>query len=117
MNNKLVPTNGLWHKIKRFIKKLFYKEKIIKAKESFQDNNTIEHNENFKEKFEIENKKHALAEKLIHGEINPSELNENEVKEMTDYFKDDIQKMDTELLRIKQHILAMKKELQNKSPG
>ena len=30
---------------------------------------------------------------------------------MTDYFKKDIKNIDNELLRIKQHILAMQKEL------
>ena len=48
---------------------------------------------------------------MLCGEIGPSELNEKEVNEMTEYFKKDIQNIDNELLRIKQHILYMQKEL------
>ena len=116
MNNELIPTNGLWYRIKKFFKNLFFKEKESGAKDikSFENsttNNTITLNNNLKEKFEIENKKHILAEKLLYGELNTSELDENEVNEMTDYFTKDIQNIDNELLRIKQHILAMQKEL------
>ena len=116
MNNELIPTNGLWYRIKHFFRSIFSKEKEIeiKANNSFQSNYskiTIINNDSLKEKYEIENKKQALAEKLVYGEINTSELTENEVDEMTDYFTKDIQNIDSELLRIKQHILAMQKEL------
>mgnify|MGYP000157005167 CR=1 FL=1 len=116
MNNELIPTNGLWYRIKKFFKNLFFKEKKssvkdIKSFENSTTNNTITFNNNLKEKFEIENKKHVLAEKLLYGELNTSELDENEVDEMTDYFTKDIKNIDNELLRIKQHILAMQKEL------
>ena len=67
-----------------------------------------------REKFEKEHKNHDLANKLLYGEIGPSELNEQEVDEMTEYFKKDIQNIDNELLRIKQHILYMQKELKKK---
>ena len=50
---------------------------------------------------------------MLCGEIGPSELNEKEVNEMTEYFKKDIQNIDNELLRIKQHILYMQKELKS----
>ncbi|HJJ05825.1 MAG TPA: hypothetical protein OIM45_08350 [Clostridiaceae bacterium] len=116
MNNELIPTNSLWYRIKKFFKKLFFKEKQSSTKDikSFKNstaNNIITFNDNLKEKFEMENKKHVLAEKLLYGELNTSELEENEVDEITDYFTKDIKNIDNELLRIKQHILAMQKEL------
>lgn len=116
MNSELIPTNSLWYRIKNFFKKLFFKEKEssvkdIKSFENSTTNNTITFNDKLKEKFEKENKKHVLAKKLLYGELNTSELDENEVDEMTDYFTKDIKNIDNELLRIKQHILAMQKEL------
>ena len=114
MNNELIPTNSLWYRIKKFFKNIFFKEKKYEIKdiEDFRistANNTI--NNNLKEKFEIENKKQALANKLLYGEISTSELEDNEVDEMTDYFSTDIKNIDNELLRIKQHILNMQKQL------
>ena len=116
MNNELIPTNGLWYKIKHFFKNIFSKEKERKIKnnkfvETSTIKSTIVQEDNLREKFEIENKKQELAEKLLYGELNTSELEENEVYEMTDYFTKDIQNIDNELLRIKQHILVMQKEL------
>ena len=110
MNNELIPTNGLWYKIKKFFRSLFFKEKTYTINEI----NTIEQEQkdsNLKEKFEEENKKKVLAEKLLYGELGTSELNETEVDEMIEYFTKDIQNIDNELLRIKQHILVMRQEL------
>ena len=116
MNNELIPTNSLWYRIKKFFANIFFKEKqsIMKDIKSFENtttSNTITFNDNLKEKFEIENKKQALANKLLYGEISTSELEDNEVDEMTDYFSTDIKNIDNELLRIKQHILNMQKQL------
>ena len=115
MNNKLIPTNGIWYKIKRFLQKIFgHKKSFVPNEES-----TIEKNDNSKftndlrEKFEKKHRNQFLANKLLCGEIGPSELNEQEVDEMTEYFKKDIQNIDNELLRIKQHILYMQKELKS----
>ena len=104
----------LWYRIKKFFKNIFFKEKEYDTKDikdyrSSTSNNII--NNNLKEKFEIENKKQDLANKLLYGEISTSELEDNEVDEMTDYFSTDIKNIDNELLRIKQHILNMQKQL------
>ena len=48
---------------------------------------------------------------IIQGKPGTSELNETEVDEMIEYFTKDIQNIDNELLRIKQHILVMRQEL------
>ena len=116
MNNKLVSTNGIWYKIKRFFKNIFLHKKSFKVNEE-PSIEIKEKNDNFiftndlKNKFETEHNKQILAGKLLCGEIGTSELNEKEVNEMTEYFKKDIQNIDNELLRIKQHILYMQKEL------
>ncbi len=116
MNNKLISTNGLWYKIKKFFKTIFFKEKSYDINEKHitldqQKSNNFVGADNLKEKFKNENEKKALAERLLLGEIGVSELNEAEVDEMTEYFIKDIQNIDNELLRIKRHILAMQQEL------
>lgn len=58
--------------------------------------------------------KQDMAKKLLYGEIGVSDLNENEVDEMTEYFKNDIKNIDNELIRIKKHILSMQQSLKNK---
>lgn len=113
MNNQLIPTNGLWYKIKKFFKNLFFKEKSYDVNENVETSKMKKDNDyTLKEKFEIEKNKKDLAEKLLYGEIGVSELNDSEVDEMTEYFTKDIQNIDNELFKIKQHILAMKQELQ-----
>lgn len=116
MNNKLIKTNSLWYKIKTFFKNIFLKKKTITEKkvpvlhtEQASNNITFEHS--LKEKFEHDNQKRVLAEKLLYGELGTSELEETEVDEMTEYFIKDIQNIDNELLKIKQHILTMQQEL------
>ena len=116
MNNELIPTNRLWYKIKKFFKSIFFKEKSYNKNETKtinneQRNSNLVYNDNLKEKFEKENEKKGLAKKLLYGEIGTSELYEDEVDEMIEYFTKDIQNIDNELLRIKQHILVMRQEL------
>ncbi len=117
MNNKLALTNGIWYKIKRFIKNIFMKKSFESSKEqileSQQTSNNSAYTNDLRTKFEKENENKALAEKLLYGEIGTIDLNEKEVDEMTEYFKKDIQNIDNELSRIKQHILAMQKELKH----
>ena len=117
MENKLITTDGLWYKIKNFFKKfLFYKKNKLKISNENSNNNLP--NSNFKksirDKFSEENMKQDMAKKLLYGEIGVSDLNENEVDEMTKYFKNDIKNIDNELIRIKNHILSMQQSLKNK---
>lgn len=55
-----------------------------------------------------------IAKKLLDGEINIYDLEDNLVEKMEKYFIDDIQKQENELEKIKKHILEMKEKLQNK---
>ena len=66
---------------------------------------------NVKQKFQEDNKKQILAEKLFYGEMGISELTEIEVNDMIEYFKRDIQNIDNELLIIKNHIKNMQQQL------
>lgn len=116
MNSDLIPTNGLWYKIKKFFKNTFSKAKLhnvdeVQTSKENQTYNNVIANDSLKEKFERDTNKHLLANNLLYGLLGTSELDETEVNEMTEYFTKDIQNMDNELLRIKQHILAMKQKL------
>lgn len=116
MDNKLIPTNGKWYKIKKFFKNIFFKEKSYNANkmainENGQTNNAFVYDNNLRNRFEKEKQKEDLAEKLLLGEIGTSELDDIEVNEMTEYFTKDIQNIDNELARIKNHILFMSQEL------
>lgn len=116
MNKDLIPVNGLWYKIKKIFKsilskiKLYDTDEIQNYKETKNYNNAIANN-NLKEEFERDTNKQILADKLLYGVLGTSELDETEVNEMTEYFTKDIQNMDNELLRIKQHILAMQEKI------
>lgn len=64
-----------------------------------------------REKAQEEKRKKNLAESLLNGEIKVHDLKDNEVGEMTDYFEKEIEQIDTELAKIKAHILDMKNQL------
>lgn len=122
MDNNLIPTNGIYYKIKRFIKNIFlnlkkaHKKNINLIKDDKFGKNSI-HNANLRKKFKtFEDYKHQenMAQKLIYGNLDVDELNEYEIEEMIDYFKKDIENIDKELSKIKQHILIMKKRLKRK---
>ena len=73
--------------------------------------NSFIQNISVKEEIENQNRKKAMADKIIKKEISIYDLNDEEVIEMTAYFTEDIKKIDEELLRIKNHIKKMRKEL------
>ena len=117
MNNKLIKTNTIWYKIKSFFKKIFIKKRDININKLQEESNLKQKSELFnnisvKEEIEENNRKKDLAEKLLYGEIGSSELTEEETDEMIEYFTEDIQKINNELERIRNHIISMKKELQ-----
>ena len=116
MNNKLISTNGLWYKLKRFLKKLFlrkenYKKNSLQNSTSEYSNNNYTFHSNIKEEFAKDNIRKQLAEKLLYGEINTSELTETQVDQMIEYFNKDIQYIDSELSIIKKNIISMKQKL------
>lgn len=108
-NNKLIKTDTLWYKINSFFRNLFNftkNDKVENVKEHFAANNN-----SLRNSIEKNKSKRAFAENLLSGEVVISELTDEEVDEMTDYFTKDIEEIDRELLRIKENILRMKKKL------
>lgn len=66
-----------------------------------------------KNKIKNENRKRLTAQKLINKEVNFYDLEDEEIEEMAEYFIQDINKIDEELIRIKKHIKKMRQELNN----
>lgn len=52
-----------------------------------------------------------MANQLFCGEKLIDELTDEELDEMIEYFKQDIQEKTQELNRVKEHIIAMRKQL------
>jgi len=122
MENKIVKTDTIWYKIRRFFRRLFSKkEKKLKQeiveelKQEKQEDKKILFKQEitFREEIEEVNQKDKLAQELLDGKINCEELSDEEVDEMTEYFRKDIEKQEQELERIKKHILEIRKQLKN----
>jgi len=122
MENKIVKTDTIWYKIKSFFRRLFSKkEKKLKQeiveelKQEKQEDKKILFKQEitFREEIEEVNQKDKLAQELLDGKINCEELSDEEVDEMTEYFRKDIEKQEQELERIKKHILEIRKQLKN----
>ena len=80
MNSDLIPTNGLWYKIKKFFKNTFSKAKLhnvdeVQTSKENQTYNNVIANDSLKEKFERDTNKHLLANKLLYGELNQATAN------------------------------------------
>lgn len=116
MNNKLIKTNTIWYKIKKFFNKIFTRKSPNFKNELSEKNIVKEQNVlsvTLQEEMAENNRKEYLAKRLLNGELGSGDLTDTEVDEMTQYFKRDIQELDSELNQIKQHILQMRKQLDN----
>ena len=76
-------------------------------KESFI--NRISYREELNKKQRTDN----LANKLLIGEIGPTDLNDNEVDEMIEYFTQDIKEKNKRIEDLKKQIQEKRKELAN----
>lgn len=115
-NNKLIKTDTIWYKIKKFLYNIFNKKENDNKKE---EKNVQKHIDNkFQESISVkkdideQNKKEKLALNLINADIDINDLTDEEVNEMIEWFKQDIEKQDNELKRIKAHIIQIRKELE-----
>ena len=115
-NNKLIKTDTIWYKIKKFLYNIFNKKENDNKKE---EKNVQKHIDNkFQESISVkkdideQNKKEKLALNLINADIDINDLTDEEVNEMIEWFKEDIEKQDNELKRIKAHIIQIRKELE-----
>jgi len=115
--NKLITTNSLWYRIKNFFRKVFNvneydyagnKEIETNPESNFQKSNL----ENlYKIEIDEKTKKEKMANQLFCGGKLIDELTDEELDEMIEYFKQDIQEKTQELNRVKEHIIAMRKQL------
>ncbi len=115
-NNKLIKTDTIWYKIKKFLYNIFNKKENNNKKE---EKNVQKHIDNkfqesisVKKEIDEENKKEKLALNLINADTDINDLTDEEVNEMIEWFKEDIEKQDNELKRIKAHIIQIRKELE-----
>ena len=108
-NNKLIKTDTLVYKINTFFRNLLHFGRNNKE-ETIKDNFVV-NKEALKNVMEESNSKRVLADNLLNGEEVITNLTDEEVDEMIEYFTKDIEGMDKELLRIKENILRMKKKL------
>lgn len=112
METGLIRTDKLSYKIRRFFMNLFMKRNSERAEETFEEimNNTeLELNKVTSYKTEIQEVgiKQELARKLIKNELAINDLTEEEIDEMIEYFKNDIE---SKKCRIR---VCKKKNLQN----
>ena len=109
--------NKIFNKIKEFFRKILGKKQDVLALNSGNDNfvnreikfiNQISAKENIIEQNRVDD----MAQKLLNYELFPSELTEKETEIMTEWFTKDIEEIDLELQKIKNHIINMKSQLQ-----
>ena len=112
MNNQLIKTDGILYKIQSFFRRLLKRNKKKKNENSNEIKNNFNETISYKKEIEEFQSKEKMAQKLLVGELKPENLNDKEVDEMIEYFKQDIEKQKKELERIKCHILKMKQEIQ-----
>ena len=115
-NNKLIKTDTIWYKIKKFLYNIFNKKENNKKKEEKNVqkhiNNKFQESISVKKEIDEQNKKEKLALNLINADVDINDLTDEEVDKMIEWFKNDIEKQDNELKRIKAHILQIRKELE-----
>ena len=75
------------------------------------ENNKFQESISVKKEIDEQNKKEKLALNLINADVDINDLTDEEVDEMIEWFKQDIEKQNNELKRIKNHILQIRKEV------
>ncbi len=75
------------------------------------ENNKFQESISVKKEIDEQNKKEKLALNLINADVDVNDLTDEEVDEMIEWFKQDIEKQNNELKRIKNHILQIRKEV------
>lgn len=112
METGLIRTDKLSYKIRRFFMNLFMKRNSERAEETFEEimNNTeLELNKVTSYKTEIQEVgiKQELARKLIKNELAINDLTEEEIEEMIEYFKNDIESKNVELESVKKELAEL----------
>lgn len=112
METGLIRTDKLSYKIRRFFMNLFMKRNSERAEETFEEimNNTeLELNKVTSYKTEIQEVgiKQELARKLMKNELAINDLTEEEIDEMIEYFKNDIESKNVELESVKKELAEL----------
>ncbi len=112
METGLIRTDKLSYKIRRFFMNLFMKRNSERVEETFEEimNNTeLELNKVTSYKTEIQEVgiKQELARKLIKNELAINDLTEEEIDEMIEYFKNDIESKNVELESVKKELAEL----------
>ena len=112
METELIRTDKLSYKIRRLFMNLFMKRNSERVEETFEEimNNTeLELNKVTSYKTEIQEVgiKQELARKLIKNELAINDLTEEEIDEMIEYFKNDIESKNVELESVKKELAEL----------
>ena len=107
------------YKIKEVFFKIFANQEKFATLKSGNENYINGERNNFtiqisvKEKMNKQERLDEIAQKLLNYELIPSELTDKEVDEMTEWFTQDIKEKDKELEKIKNHILSIKRQIED----
>ena len=102
--------------LKRLFERLFYNNEVKELTDNSEKVNDTENGNNsfideIKEQSfgEEQMKKEVLANKLLSNEIDSYDLSDEEANEMIEYFKEDIDKKQREIEKVKQNIIKQKR--------
>lgn len=123
MSNSLIKTDGFFYKIKKFFRDLFKNDKKqvledeIDVHKEIEDSNSsnLQNKNSYKQQLKTDVEKDELANDLLNNKKEVNDLDDKQTEEMIEYFEEDIKKQEEELLRIKNHIIEMQKELTKSS--
>ena len=101
--------NTLFNKIKSFFNSLFKRNKS--AEELIPEKSTLTYEEERFQGLKRETYINELAEKLLYGEIGPTDVEEEYLDELMDYFKNDIQETKNKIEQCKVRIQKMQAEM------
>lgn len=114
-----MKNNKFFYKIKEVFFKIFANKEKFTTLNSVNENYINGERNNFtiqisvKEKMKKQVRLDETAQKLLNYELIPSELTDKEVDEMTEWFTQDIEEKDKELEKIKNHILSIKRQIED----
>ena len=109
MSNNDEEKNTLFNKIKSFFNALLKRNKS--TEELIPEKSTLTHEEERFQSLKRETYINELAEKLLYGEIGPTDVEEEYLDELMDYFKNDIQDTKNKIEQCKVHIQKMQAEM------
>ncbi len=107
MMNKLIKTDTIWYKITKFFKNIFYKT-TNKKEVVIEPINNIK-TSNFKENLQKEYLNTVLAENISNNVIEIYDLDDDQIKNMEQYYRDQINNLNRQIEETKKHIIYLQK--------